>query len=182
MRFGMGLRDAQANQIETVIGTQPKLQLRTGAPPTNISDANAGTEIAEITLPTDWLSAASGNGQVAKSGTWQVNAAANGLVAHYRIYNNAESVPHIDGLVSMPWAGGVAVQVGQQMHSGGNVYRCDTAGTTHASTPPSGTGADITNGTAQFDYVGPVDMTVDNVDVAVGQTITVNSFSITIPE
>jgi hypothetical protein len=181
MRFSMGLRNAQANVIETTIGASAKLQIRTGAPPASIGDANAGTELAEVTAPADYFGNAA-NGAIAKIGAWQASASANGLAGHFRMYTNDEATPHIDGLVSMPWAGSVAVQVGQQMHSGGNVYRCTTAGNTHASTPPSGTGAGIANGTAVFDYVGPVDMTMDNVDIAAGQQVTVNTFGITIPE
>lgn len=58
---------------------------------------------------------------------------------------------------SAAWAANAAVTVGVQVtHDSGKVYVCDTAGVTAASGGPSGTGTNIVDGTARWDYVGPV--------------------------
>lgn len=102
------LRDNQANQIETTVGTAPTLEIRTGAPPANTAAADTGTVLATMTLPTDWLTAASGgNGQVARNGTWQDLSADSGSGAtpgHFRI--KAGATTHIQGTASLSGGGG----------------------------------------------------------------------------
>jgi len=179
MQFSTALRNARLDAIETLIGTSAVLCLWSAALPGNCAAADAGTDLARATLPSDWMSDASA-GSKAKSGTWQDAAAnANGLARHYRIYASNGTTCHIQGLVSMPWAASTAVQVGQQMHNGGNVYVVTTAGTTASSGGPSGTGTGITDGSVTWNYVGPVDMTIDNVDIAVGQQVTVTGYTLT---
>jgi hypothetical protein len=107
IQYGGTLRDNQANQIETTIGASAKLQIRTGAAPANCAAADSGTLLCEITLPADYLTAASGgNGQVSKNGTWQGTAAAAGTAAHFRIKDNAGSVCHIQGTITATGGGG----------------------------------------------------------------------------
>jgi hypothetical protein len=105
-QYGLTLRDNQANQIESTIGTTPKLQIRTGAPPANCATADSGSLLCEITLPSDWLTAASGNGQVSKNGTWQANASAAGTAGHFRIKDSGGTVTHIQGTVTATGGGG----------------------------------------------------------------------------
>ncbi|MGH7394525.1 MAG: hypothetical protein ACREJF_02835, partial [Candidatus Methylomirabilales bacterium] len=48
--------------------------------------ADAGTVLADMTLPSDWLAAAS-SGAKAQAGTWaDTSADATGTAAHFRIY------------------------------------------------------------------------------------------------
>lgn len=54
------------------------------------------------------------------------------------------------------WAGTTAYTVGQYVTNSSNIYRCITAGTSAASGGPTGTTADITDGTAHWAYVQPV--------------------------
>ena len=98
MQYSTALRDNQQNQIESTVGTAAKLQLRTGAPPADCAAADTGTLLAELTLPSDWLTASS-SGQVAKNGTWTGTGAATGTPRHFRIKNNAGSTTHIQGSV-----------------------------------------------------------------------------------
>lgn len=59
-----------------------------------------------------------------------------------------------------PWAANTAVVVGVRcVNDDGKVYECDVAGVTAASGGPTGTGTNITDGTAQWDYVGVEDTT-----------------------
>ncbi len=50
------------------------------------------------------------------------------------------------------WAGSTTYTVGLLRKNGANVYRCITAGTSAASGGPTGTGSDITDGTAHWAY------------------------------
>lgn len=99
IQLGVAARNARLDAIETAVGTAPKLQIRSGAAPADCATAASGTLLAEITLPSDWMSAAA-SGQKAKSGTWQVNGVANGTAGHFRLYDSAGSVCHMQGTVA----------------------------------------------------------------------------------
>ncbi len=77
-------RNAKLDAIETEVGTSPTLEIRTGSPPADCAAADSGSVLATISLPSDWMAAASG-GTKAKSGTWSVAASAGGVAGHFRI-------------------------------------------------------------------------------------------------
>lgn len=86
LQYSTSLRNDRLDAVETTIGTAPTLALFTGAPPANTSAANSGTLIASMTLPSDWMAAASG-GSKAKSGTWQdTSADDSGTIGYFRIF------------------------------------------------------------------------------------------------
>jgi hypothetical protein len=59
-----------------------------------------------------------------------------------------------------PWAASTAYLVGQIVtNDGGKHYTCDTAGTSAASGGPTGTGANITDGTTRWDYTPTLGVT-----------------------
>ena len=64
-------RNARLDAIETNIGTNPVLDFRTGSQPANCALANSGTQLGQITLPSDWLAVAS-SGSKAKLGTTSI--------------------------------------------------------------------------------------------------------------
>lgn len=105
LQYSGAVRDAQLDAVETVVGTSPKLQLRTGAPPADCAAADSGTLLCEITLPSDWMAAASG-GSKAKSGTWTGTGAAAGNAGHFRVKNSAGSTTHAQGTVTATGGGG----------------------------------------------------------------------------
>jgi hypothetical protein len=127
MQYGTTLRNNQLDAIETTIGASPKLQIFSGAAPANCAAADSGTQLAEITLPADFMSAAAA-GVKAKSGTWADFGAIAGVAGHFRIKDNSETVTHIQGTITATGGGG--------------------------------------------------DMTLDNTNIAVGQNVTVVTFSI----
>lgn len=127
LQYSGSVRDAQLDAVETVVGTSPKLQLRTGAPPADCAAADSGTLLCEITLPSDWMAAASG-GSKAKSGTWTGTGAAGGNAGHFRVKNSAGSTTHAQGTVTATGGGG--------------------------------------------------DMTMDNINIALSQAVTVNTFTL----
>ena len=99
------VRNARLDALETAVGASPYLDLRTGAQPSDCAQADAGTELVHMALPSDWLAAASG-GSKAKSGTWSGTGIAAGSVGHYRLKNNADSVCHEQGSVTATGGGG----------------------------------------------------------------------------
>lgn len=121
MQYSTTVRNAQLDALETAIGTSPILKLRTGSKPSTCATADSGTVIATMTLPSDWMAAAS-SGAKALSGTWQDAAAdAGGTVAHFRIYDSGGSTCHIQGTVTISGGGGEltldnnVVTLGQQI-------------------------------------------------------------------
>jgi hypothetical protein len=129
IQLSTAVRNARLDAIETAVGTTAVLKIRTGAPPAAVATADSGTVLATLTLPSDWMAAAS-SGSKAKSGTWQdTSADAAGTAAHFRIYASDGSTAHIQGTVTASGGGG--------------------------------------------------DLTLDNVVLAVGQSVTVSTFTLT---
>ena len=106
IKLSVAVRNARLDAIETAISTGAVLKIRTGAAPTNISDADSGTVLATLTLPSDWMAAAS-SGSKAMSDTWQdASADAGGTAAHFRIYASDGTTQHIQGTVTATGGGG----------------------------------------------------------------------------
>lgn len=120
-QLAVSTRNAGLDAYETEIGTAARLQLRSGSPPADCATANSGTLIADMTLPSDWLAAASG-GSKSKSGTWQDTSADNtGTIGYYRIYESTATTCKIQGTVTLTGGGGdmtvdnTSVVAGQQI-------------------------------------------------------------------
>lgn len=106
LQLSTTVRNARLDQIESTIGTSPILKIRTGAAPADCGTADSGTVLATLTLPSDWMAAAS-SGSKAKSGTWQDSSAdASGTAAHFRIYDSGGTTCHIQGTVTATGGGG----------------------------------------------------------------------------
>lgn len=100
MQLSTAARNARLDAIETTISTAPILRIYTGAAPANCAAANSGTELVEITLPSDWLDAASG-GSKALAGSWTDTAGATADLTstpgHYRIFASDGTTCHMQG-------------------------------------------------------------------------------------
>jgi len=95
------VKNAMLDQIENIIGTSAILKIRTGAPPASITDADTGTVLATLNLPSDWMDAASG-GIVEKLGTWEdATPDAAGVAGHFRIYESDGTTQKIQGTVGI---------------------------------------------------------------------------------
>jgi hypothetical protein len=106
IQYSTTIRNNQLDQVESTIGSSPKLQLRTGAAPANCAAADSGTLLDEITLPSDWMAAAS-SGSKSKSGTWTGSGAvAAGVIGHFRIKDSSGTTTHVQGSVSLTGGGG----------------------------------------------------------------------------
>lgn len=106
LQFSAAVRNAMLDAIETTIGTSPVLTIRTGAAPATCATANSGTVLATLTLPSDWMAAASA-GAKAKSGTWEDTSADNaGTAAHFRIHDSSATTCGMQGTVTATGGGG----------------------------------------------------------------------------
>lgn len=128
VQLSVAVRNARLDQIESTIGTTPFLDFRTGAQPADCAQADAGTELEHMALPSDWMGAAAA-GVKSKAGTWQGAADAAGVAGHFRVKDSGDSTCHIQGSITGTGGGG--------------------------------------------------DMELDNVNIAIGQTITVTQFDLT---
>lgn len=118
-QFSVAARNAAIDAIETAIGTAPTLEIRSGSVPANCAAADSGTLLASMTLPSDWLVAAS-SGSKTLLGTWQdASADATGTAGHFRI--KVSGTCHIQGTVTATGGGGdltldnVSIASGQQV-------------------------------------------------------------------
>jgi cytochrome c5 len=105
MQVSTTIRDAIAEVIETEVGVTPILRIWTGSAPAACATADSGTKLVEMTLPSDWLSAAS-SGVVSKSGTWEdTSADATGTAGHWRIYESTGTTCHQQGTIGLTGSG-----------------------------------------------------------------------------
>ena len=101
MQYSVSVRNNWLDNYESTIGTAPILTIRTGAQPADCTTANSGTVLATITLPSDWMAAASA-GSKAKSGTWQDLTADNsGTIGHFRIHDSTGTTCHHQGTAGL---------------------------------------------------------------------------------
>lgn len=106
LQYSVAVRNARLDAVESTIGTSAILEIRSGSAPANCAAADSGTLLASMTLPSDWLAAAS-SGTKAKSGTWQDASADNaGTAGHFRIKDSGGTTCHAQGTVTATGGGG----------------------------------------------------------------------------
>lgn len=106
LQASTAVRNAKLDAIEATIGTAPLLIFFSGAQPATCATADSGTVLATMTLPSDWLAAASGASK-ALSGTWQdTSADATGTLGHWRIKDSSGTTCHLQGSVTATGGGG----------------------------------------------------------------------------
>ena len=126
------VRNSRLDVIETTVGASAILKIRTGAAPANCAAADSGTALATLTLPVDWMAAASA-GSKAKSGTWEDTAAdASGTAAHFRLYDSTGTTCHLQGTVTAT-AGGGDMEVDNVSFAIGQVFTVTTFTLTDAN-------------------------------------------------
>jgi len=118
-QFSTTVRNATLDAIESEIGVSPTLEIRTGSVPASCATADAGTALASMALPSDWMTAAA-TGSKNLSGSWSDAAAdAAGIAGHFRVKVGATC--HIQGTVTITGGGGdmildnTNIAVGQQI-------------------------------------------------------------------
>lgn len=106
LQFSTPVRNARLDSIETTLGASAILKIRSSAVPANCAAADAGTVLATLNLPADYMAAASG-GSKAKSGTWEdLSADAAGTAGHFRLYASDGTTCHMQGTITETGGGG----------------------------------------------------------------------------
>jgi hypothetical protein len=105
MQYSSSIYLGRLDLVESTTGTQPKLRIFMGAVPASCAATDTGTLLVEMTLPSDWMAAASGVTK-SKLGTWEGTAVAGSsdTPTHFRITNNAGTVVHIQGTCGLSGA------------------------------------------------------------------------------
>jgi hypothetical protein len=106
IQLGTTYRNNLLDSFESTAGVSAILTIRSGSAPATCATANSGTVLATITLPSDWMNAAS-SGTKTKLGTWSDSSAdATGTAAHFRIHDSTGTTCHMQGTVTVTGGGG----------------------------------------------------------------------------
>lgn len=106
LQLSIAVRNGRLDSFETTTGASARFRFWSGVLPADCAAADAGTLIADLTLPADWMAAASG-GTKALSGTWQDLTADNsGTIVHFRVYESTATTCHMQGTVTNTGGGG----------------------------------------------------------------------------
>lgn len=105
IQFSVAVRNAMLDAFESTVGTSAVLKIFDGSIPANCAAADAGTVLATLSLPSDWMAAASG-GTKAKSGTWNASASSSGTAQYFRIYDSGAAACGNQGTCSLTGGGG----------------------------------------------------------------------------
>lgn len=106
LQLSVAVRNARLDSIETTIGTSAVLKIRSGAVPANCAAADSGTVLATLSLPADYMAAAS-SGAKALAGSWtDASADATGTAAHFRLYATDGTTCGAQGTVTATGGGG----------------------------------------------------------------------------
>lgn len=108
LQYSDSVRNAQLDAVESTIGTAAVLKLYdlTAGAPADCAAAITGTVLATITLPSDWMNAAS-SGSKTKLGTWQDSSAdAAGTADFFRLFASDGTTCHAQGTVTATGGGG----------------------------------------------------------------------------
>jgi len=96
IQYSTTLRNNKLDQVESTIGTGTILKILTGSVPNSPATIDSGTTLVVMTLPSDWMAAASG-GTKAKQNTWQVSAVGTGTCGYFRVYDSTAGTCHVQG-------------------------------------------------------------------------------------
>ncbi len=98
LQYSSNIYLGRLDLVESTTGASPKLRIFSGSAPANCAAADSGTLLAELTLPSDWMNAASGTTKTLL-GSWTGTASAGSAATptHFRIWNSGATVCHIQG-------------------------------------------------------------------------------------
>jgi len=106
LQFSVAVRNARLDTIESTISTSAVLRILSGSAPANCATADSGTVLVEMSLPSDYLAAAS-SGAKSMSGAWEdTSANGTGTAGYFRIYASNGTTCHIQGTVTATGGGG----------------------------------------------------------------------------
>jgi hypothetical protein len=194
MQYASTIYLPRLDLAESVTGTAAKLNIYSGSAPANCAAADTGTLLATLSLPSDWMNAASGTTKtLLGSWTGTASAGAGATPTHFRIKDTANTTCTIQGTsgIVVPlttnaltaangnvlnFASTTGVAVGQLVSGTGIVAGSTVLAFTGTTVTLSiSSTAGVANAAAiTFGYEMPVNGTITS-----GQTVTVSSFTLT---
>jgi hypothetical protein len=98
LKYSSAIYLARLDLVESTAGASAKLYIYSGSAPANCAAADTGTLLATLTLPSDWMNAASGTTKTL-AGSWTGTASAGSAdtPTHFRIKDNAGTTCHVQG-------------------------------------------------------------------------------------
>jgi hypothetical protein len=95
-QYSAAVRNAKLDAVETAVGTLAVVKIFSGAEPANCAAADPAGALVSMTLPSDWMNAASA-GAKTKLGTWSATASGTGTAASWRLYASDGTTCHVQG-------------------------------------------------------------------------------------
>jgi hypothetical protein len=105
VQYSVEVRNAMLDVIESTTGATARLRIYSGTAPANTAAAATGTLLVDMTLPSDWMNAASG-GTKTLLGTWQTTGSGTNTAGYYRIWNSGVTRCDEQGTVTATGGGG----------------------------------------------------------------------------
>lgn len=100
LQYSIAVRNAQLDAFESTTGTSAILRILSGTAPANCATAQTGTVLATLSLPSDWMNAAS-SGTKTLLGTWtDATADATGTAGYFRILDSTGTTCHAQGTIT----------------------------------------------------------------------------------
>lgn len=98
LQYSSNIYLARLDLVESTTGTAPLLKIYSGSPTANCAAAAPTGLLATLTLPSDWMNAASGTTKTLL-GSWTGTASGGSATApaSFRIYNAGDTVCHVQG-------------------------------------------------------------------------------------
>lgn len=196
-QYSTTLRNDWLQQYEDTIGTSALLRMCTGTAPANCAASQTGTQLIEMTLPSDWQGAPS-SGTAAKSGTWSGTVAADGTAAYYRILSSGGTC-HEQGLITraftvatnaltaansnvLNFAATTGITAGMTISGAGVPSGATVLGVTSTTVTMSAPStAGVSNATSIYFGDTTGDLWLNNTALSTGQTLTITTRNNTSP-
>jgi hypothetical protein len=120
LQFSTTLRNGQADQITSVVGSNALLSIFTGTPPVNCAAASTGTQLAQLSCSATFAPSSSG-GVLTVSTITAANAIASGLAGYFRLFKSDGITCVMQGTVTQTGGGGDLVADNPTFSSGSPV-------------------------------------------------------------
>lgn len=104
-QLSVAVRNAELDTFESTIGVSAVLEFWSGASPANCAAADSGVLLCTISLPVDWMNAAS-SGSKTKLGTWSGTVGTAGTAGHFRVKDSTATTCGAQGTVTATGGGG----------------------------------------------------------------------------
>jgi hypothetical protein len=109
VQYSVTLRNSQLDLVESTTGAAALLRLYSGSVPADCAAAASGTLLCTITLPSDWMNAASAGAKTLLgtwSGTGDAGAGSGTAAGYFRVLDSSGVTTHLQGTVTVTGGGG----------------------------------------------------------------------------